>query len=1064
MKIKQNSKAANGQRPIYRLLGSLTLILLLFTFSTPLNAAAAALQQRVTGKVIAANDKGPIIGATVVVKGTTVGVTTDIDGKFEIQAAIGDILTFAFIGFKTQEVKVDGSEIEISMIVDITDLDEVMVIGYGVQKKKLVTGATSQVKGDELEKRNSMNPLQALQGQAAGINITSTSGQPGEGMKVVIRGLGTIGNAGPLYIVDGVQTGSIDYLNGSDIESIDVLKDAASAAIYGSQAANGVVLVTTKQGTRGSGQVTFDAYYGMQNVANKIDLLNAKEYATIMNEQHLNSGGSVAGLPFDVNNLPAYVASGSADTDWLGEMFVSNAITQNYSVGINGGTKESIYSMSLSYSGQDGIVGGKGLSDYKRYGGRFNTESNLYGGKLKVGQHITFAYIKKHGISVGNQYGNTLRGAFNTSPLLPMYDDNGDYFNTASTDIVDQNGDNYWLNTESSPYAGMVIGNHSDNSDTKLMGDVYAEIELAKNLSFRSTFGLDYYAGDGRSFTPIYELSIYSFNSYTKASQRMSKNISLSLDNLLRYSYTANKNKLDVMVGMSARSSKGSWMYSENSDLAFNDLEHAWINNATNQEWAKLSIQGGPNSENKMLSYFGRVQYNFDETYLFNATLRADGSSNFAAGNRWGYFPSVSAGWVISNEDFMASSSSYLNFMKIRASWGQNGNQNIGTFQYLAPISFTQTTYAFGDTEGISTNGSKPSRLGNDKLKWETSEQLNLGFDAYLLNSNLAVNFDYYYKTTKDWLIIAPVLATAGADAPYINGGDVLNTGVELALTYRNQIGELKYDVNINGAFNKNEVQNIPTDDGIIHGAANTLYNNSEEFYRAESGHPIGYFWGLKTDGLFQNKSEVSNYTNSDGKIIQPTAKPGDVRYIDQNDDGIISELDKVELGNPNPDFTFGLSVSLYYKAFDFSIVTNGVAGNQIVQSYRNHTGKYSNYTSEILDRWNGEGTSTTIPRVTNTNTNYKFSDLYVKNGSYIRLSNVTLGFDVASVTRVKALSQCRIYAQVQNLYTLTKYSGMDPEVGYGFDNGDSDKFSSGVDLGFYPHPRTILFGVSVKF
>ncbi|MCK9208554.1 MAG: SusC/RagA family TonB-linked outer membrane protein, partial [Salinivirgaceae bacterium] len=675
-----------------------------------------------------------------------------------------------------------------------------------------------------------------------------------------------------------------------------------------------------------------------------------------------------------------------------------------------------------------------------------------------------FAYIKKNGISVGNQYFNTLRSAFNVSPLLPVYDDNGDFFNTASTNITDQNGDSYWNNAEANPYASMVYNNQNLRNTQKLVSDIYAIIEPIEHLTYRTSLSIDYYSEDYRSYTPEYKLSIYSFTNHSKVEQNMEKGHALSFDQTLSYDRQIGNHKITGLVGMWGQKFEKSWMKGENTDLAFNDFEHAWLSNATNTDEASLKKLTGAPEENEMLSYFGRLQYNYNETYMFNGTFRADGSSRFAKNHRWGYFPSISAGWVISNEPFMEPVANILNFMKLRASWGQVGNQNIGNFQYLAPIQFTQATYAFGNTEGTNTTGAFPSRLSNEEIKWETSEQLDFGFDARLLNSQLSVNLDWYKKTTKDWLIVAPVLATAGTDAPYKNGGNVNNTGIELGLTYNNKLGDFNYSVNVNGSYNHNNVTDIPTVDHIIHGATNTLYANSTEFYRAESGHPIGYFWGYQTNGLFQNSTDVLNYKNTDGIVIQPDAKPGDVRYIDQNNDGRINNDDKVEIGDPNPDFTFGLNFTCDYKGFDLLVSANGMAGNQIVQSYRSHTDKYANYSTEILDRWKGEGTSDRIPRVTNTNINYQFSDLFIQNGDFLRISNVTLGYDVANIIKLQNFSQCRIYASAQNLYTFTKYTGMDPEVGYGFDNGDTDKFSSGVDLGFYPRPRTVLLGVSLKF
>ncbi len=1034
-------------------------MVLIFTVLLTNNVFAQTSEKEINGVVMEAENGAPIPGVSIVVKGTTKGTATDLDGRFNLTVKDNDVLLVSFIGFSSQEVPVTGqTNFSIALKADIVGLDEVVVVGYGVQKKKLVTGATIQVDGDNLQKRNTTSALQALQGQTPGVQITSTSGQPGEGMKVTIRGLGTIGNAGPLYVVDGVQTGDISYLNNSDIESIDVLKDAASAAIYGSQAANGVVLITTKSGIKGKAQISFDAYYGFQNAARQVDLLNSKEYAVIMNETAINSGK----LPyFSADEINAL----GEGTNWIDEMLYDNAVTQNYNLGINGGTDISSYSISLSYTGEEGIVGGPSVSNYDRYNFRINTEHKLLGDFLKVGQHFTMGFTEKNGISVGNQYNNTLRGAFNTSPFLPMYDDAGNFLNNTSGAGVIYNGTEWdpWAEGESNPYATMVLNNQSKNNNQKIFGDIYVEISPVKNLKYKSTLGVDFYTSESRSYRPAYELSIYAFRLHDGASQSLSKGLALTWDNILTYDYSIGDHAFTAMIGTSAYQNKGSWVSVSNSDLIISDLEHAYIDNTTNTDLTLLSYGGAPFDESMLLSYFGRLSYNYQEKYLLNATFRRDGSSRFAKSNRWGNFPSVSAGWVVSNETFMGAVSGWIDFLKLRASWGQVGNQNISAWQYLAPITTANTNYYFGsanfDASG-NTVGAYPSRLANENLKWETSEQTNIGFDARFIDSKLGLTLDWYNKSTKDWLLEAPILATAGADAPYINGGNVKNTGVEISLTWNDNIGQFNYFVSGNVAKNKNEVTEVPTEDGIVHGLTNMLYDNALEFYhRAETGYPIGYFWGWQTDGIFQNEAEVPGNTSSNGTVIQPSAKPGDLRYVDINDDGVINEDDKTMIGDPNPDYTFGFSLGFDYKGFDFSMSANGVAGNQIVQSYRNHANAYANYTTEILNRWHGEGTSTTIPRVTETNINYLFSDIFIKNGDFLRISNITLGYDLSKLIKYKYLNQFRLYTSVQNAFTFTKYNGMDPEIGYGVENG-----SSGVDLGYYPRPRTVLVGVNIKF
>jgi TonB-dependent starch-binding outer membrane protein SusC len=1027
-------------------------LMLLLSVFTMQSGFAQEQSQFVSGNVKSADDGMGIPGATVAIEGTKRGTSTDFDGNFRIEAKTGDVITISFMGFKTQRVTVGTQKtINVTLQTEAADLKEVVVIGYGTQKRTTVTSAITQVTGESLAKTNTINALQGLQGQAAGLQITSTSGQPGEKLNVVIRGLGTTGGSNPLYVVDGILTGDITYLNNSDIESISVLKDAASSAIYGSQAANGVILVTTKKGKRGSpGQITFDQYYGVQSVARKVDLLDAREYAVIVNEAAVNSGKS----PYFTNAQIAGLGNG---TNWMDKMLTDNAATKNFSFGASGGSETSVYSTSLSYLGQEGVVGGKDLSNYERYNFRFNSEHKLYKDVLTIGQNLSFAYVDKNGIGVGNQYNNSLRSSFQTTPLLPMYDADGNYYDTT-------NDSEPWLAGVANPYAMMDYNNQNESNNQKLLGNVYLQVEPIKGLTFKTTLGLDYYVSEGHSYKPVYHLSTYANNNFDTVNQNMSKNRSITWDNLLGYKFNVAENHhFEAMAGTSYINYAGTSVEANNADSIFDDLEHAWIDNTTNKDGTKITIKG-KKEENLLMSYFGRLNYNFKETYLFNATLRADGSSKFSPGHQWSYFPSLSAGWVMSNEAFLKDSQA-INFLKLRASWGQVGNQAVGNFQYLAVMKSNNTNYIFGDTEGSLTPGAYPERYSNPDLHWETSEQINLGLDARFLNNALGVTFDIYKKTNKDWLILAPVLATAGANPPFINGGDVINKGVELSLNYQNKIGDFNYSVSANGAYNKNTVGQIPNEDGIIHGLSNELYDNAGEFYRAQNGFPLGYFWGYKTGGVFQNQEQINNYKSAAGVVLQPGAAPGDIIYVNTNGDDKIDASDKTSIGNPNPDFTFGFSLSANYKAFDFSLMANGVAGNQIVQSYRNQSGAFGNYTSRILSRWHGEGSSNTMPRVTEDNRNYtQFSDLYVQDGDFLRINTVTLGFDLAKMKHSKSFfaSQFRIYFSVLNLHTFTKYDGMDPEIGFGSSN-DDQKFSSGVDVGYYPRPRTYMLGLNVK-
>ena len=1041
------------------------LIVLLFTMQAVFGTLSA---KPISGKVTSATDGEPLIGATVQVQGDKNGVVTDFDGNYTIQAEQGQTLVFSYVGYLTKTVKVGaGSTIDVALDEDRQSLDEVVVIGYGVQKKKLVTGATVQVKGENVAKLNTTNPLQALQGQTPGMTIISESGQPGEGLKVNIRGLGTTGSSGPLYIIDGVR-GDISTLNPADIESIDVLKDAASAAIYGSQSANGVVLVTTKSGKEGRAVVSFDGYYGWQWAPRKTKMLNAKQYMTIMDEQNINSGGA----PYDWYGLkedgtPKYASifdeNGNVyDTDWVDQMFKDAAQTYSANLGVTGGSQKGNYSLTMGYMSQEGIVGGKDVSGYSRYNFRINSDYQVIDNFLKVGEQVSFIYYKKNGIGVGNAYNNTLRSAFGTSPITPVYSDNGKY-GSPYNDTTDSD----WYNADGNPYGVMMTTNNNKSQNFTATANVYAEMEFIKNLKFRTTLGVKYDSNNYRSFSPLYHFSIYSYqDTRTGVSQSASDGLGITWTNTLSYNFKLKEHNIDAMIGYEVYRTEGQSMYGTNGSLrdGFDTWTYAYLSNgtATNQEGG-LSVSGSPWDEERMVSYFGRVGWNWQEKYMATATLRCDGSARFAKGHRFGWFPSISAGWVVTNEKFMEPVTKVMDYFKIRASWGQVGNQNIGNYMYLAPMAFNNYYYNFGTTLGSDADqwGAVPTRIGNEDITWETSEQFDLGFDARFLNQRLNVNFDFYVKTTKDWLVQPPVLGTVGTGAPYINGGDVKNTGVELGLAWNDRIGkDFYYYVNVNGAYNKNKVGNIPNEDGIIHGEnGSVLYDNSGEFYRASNGEPIGYFWGYKTAGIFQNQQEINDWIAAGNGVLQSDVKPGDVKYYDINHDGVINDNDKVNLGNGMPDFTYGFSFGFDWKNFDFSVQAYGQSGNKIVQTLRNVGTTTANYTTQILDRWTGEGTSNKIPRVTNTNINYQFSDLFIQDGDFLRISSIKIGYDFAKLLKCRYISQCHLYAQVQNAFTFTKYDGMDPEIGYG-----NSGWVSGIDYGYYPRPRTFLMGVNLKF
>ena len=1043
-----------------RMLCKVALVALMLAIQAMLGIGAGVLNaQTVKGTVISGSDNEPLIGASVMVEGTRNGAVTDLDGNFTISAKNGQTLEVSYLGFITQKVKVTGSVINVTLLEDKQSLDEVVVVGYGVQKKKLVTGATVQLKGDDIAKLNTTNPLSAMQGQTPGVNIVSTSGQPGASMSVTIRGLGTVGNSQPLYLIDGVG-GDITTLNPADIESIDVLKDAASAAIYGAQAANGVVLVTTKSGKEGVSKITYDGYVGWQTLGRKFEMLNANQYMQIMDEALLNSYMS----PIDWTSLSAIRdANGNVyNTDWIDQAVDNGALTTSHSLAFTGGSKTSTYSISGGYTGQDGLIGGSDVSYYKRYNLRANSEHKMWNGLVTIGEHVGFVYKDSRGMGTGNIYNNNLRSAFSTSPLVPVYDANGNYYSTVDSD---------WNKNDGNPYGTMMMNRYNQSKNTSVDANVYVQIEPIKNLKFKTVFGLSYGGSNYRSFTPIYKFTPQSGNGITKVNQSNGNGTSLVWTNTLTYDFNIKEHHISALLGSETTKYDGesTGSYGVNLTAGFDDWEHAYVEN-TEKGHADRKVSGGPYDATRGQSFFARLGWSWKDRYMVNATMRADGSSKFAKGHRWGYFPSVSAGWTLTEEDFMKPAASWLDFLKLRLSWGQVGNANINCYQYLAPVTTSKTNYNFGATGGTDAwvMGAYTERLANEKVKWETSEQYNVGLDARFLRQRLSLTLDGYIKSTKDWLVQAPIRATAGTGGPVINGGDVKNKGIEVGLSWNDNIGrDFTYSVGANFAYNHNEVGNIPTLDGIIHGKDNQIYSNAEEFYRAENGHAIGYFWGYKTAGLFQNQKEINDWIAAGNGIYQADVKPGDVKYVDVNHDGVINASDKVDLGNGLPKYTFGFNFNLAWKGFDLSANFTGAAGFQIAQSYRNPDSSQANYSRRILKRWTGEGTSNEIPRVTYGDVgNWLFSDLYLQDGDYIRLQNLTMGYDFKKLISWKGLSKMRLYFQVQNLFTLTKYDGMDPEIGSfnGTDGNSSDSWVSGVDMGYYPHPRTFIVGLNLAF
>lgn len=1030
-------------------------------------------QNTITGLI---TDSGgqPMTGVTVIVKGTSVGTLTGADGKYSLPVPAGSTtLQFSFIGYANQEVAIAGrSVINVTLSESLTGLDEVVVVGYGSLKKKLVTGATIQVKGDNIQKLSTVSPMTALQGQTPGLSIIKTTGEPGAGFKVNIRGMGTIGNSQPLYVIDGVPGGNIDYLAAADIESIDVLKDAASSAIYGSRGANGVILVTTKKGVRTESgtktNVTYDGSFGWQNLYKKLPMMNALEYSNILQEARVNSGLPLLDFANLVPDWASYQSGALKGTDWLDELTVKNAPVSNNAINIFGGSDMASFSMGVSHSDQTGIIGNPVESKYERYTFRLNSDYTIVKDKtktwniLRAGETLRYMFADQNGIGTGNQYWNDVFSAIITSPFLPMYA-------TDNTDLAYPYHYSIPLNPQEGNPIGSMVYNRGQNTNKSynLNGSIYLELQPVMNLVFRSSFGYNMSANGYRSFTPVFTLSPNSFNANNNTFNSMSGGYGWTFENTVSFNFKlGNAHSFTALAGTSAEKwGQGMSINGSNHNSLFSDLTHAYLDNTPIiYSDGKTSLGSSPWGEGGILSYFGRASYSYKEKYLLTGIIRADGSSNFAKGKRWGYFPSVSAGWVLTEESALQNMKGTLDFLKLRASWGQNGNQAIPSFQYLSTISFSNVNYFFGDNKGNVLTGGYPNILPNPDVTWETSDQLNIGFDARFLRSKLSAEFDWYRKTSFDWLVNPSMLASYGTGAPYVNGGDVSNKGVELALTWNDNIGSVIYSANINASYNKNEVTRIANNEKIFHGPGNVLGQGTEELYRAQVGFPIGYFWGYKTNGVFQNEAEVAAYTNSNGKVIMPTAVAGDLKFADTNDDGQIDSEDKVMIGDPNPDVILGINFSVNFKGFDLSLMSNGAFGQQIARSWRRWADSpLNNYTTDIFNRWHGEGSSNKYPRLTyGASNNWQYnSDIFIENADYLRLSNITFGYDLKKLFKVIPLEQARFFVTFQNLYTFTKYSGMDPEIGT---SSTSDSWAKGIDIGYYPAPRTFLIGASLKF
>ncbi len=1076
---------------------------LVFLFLLCLFPMGALAQSTVKGTVV--DEAGePIIGATVQVQGAKTGAITDFEGNFSVEAASNATLLISYVGYVTETVSVQGrNNIQVTLREDATSLNDVVVIGYGTQKKKLVTGATVQVKGEDIAKLNTTNALEAMQSSSPGVQITQSSTQPGKGYKVYIRGIGTTGNSAPLYVIDGVAGGSLDDINPADIESIDILKDAASAAIYGARAANGVILVTTKQGKAGKIELSYNGAVGWSNAYKRPQLLNAQQYMTIIDEYTFNtSGAKMDWAGYVPADILAKVNGGWEGTDWWGAFENKNAIQQNHSVTLTGGTDRSKFAMSYTYTDNEGIMGADQASYYKRHTIRINSDHVLLRVKdfdaITIGENISIGYNRSHDLAEDGMYWSYIHSLLQTCPLLPQYADNGDIYYYQDFEGNVKYGSGWNASLFSNPWENLDKGGFNSKAESRNINTsatAFAVFQPIKGLRLRSQFNYNWGSGAYRNYgeprssgygnatSPVYSVS-----------QSAWLNTNWSIENTLTYDLPIiNGHKISAMVGQSFQSTAWSYNIGGSNKVNWGEQlatlkgwDSAWLSNIKLVNATDATLTGKPNDEEYLASWFGRVTWDWNETYMATATLRYDGSSIFTDGKRWGVFPSVSVGWVVSNESFMESTKSWMDFFKLRASWGQNGNKDISKYQYLATIALSgeagDSGYKFGSdmatsVAGTPNTGAYANIVPNPDLTWETSEQLDFGFDARFLKSRLGLNFDWYKKTTKDWLISGNMLAVDGTNPAAINGGDVENTGVEIALTWRDRIGsDFNYNIGVNFATNKNKVTRIANDNHYINGPGGVLSQGTEYIYRAEEGKPIGYFYGMSYSGIFQNQEQIDAYNAESlrqhpglDKATWDGAQPGDCIWDDWNGDGVITyaegaTCDRHEIGNPNPDIMLGINLGFTWKGLDFAVTGAGAFGQQIMRSYRSFSdAPYQNYDTSIFNRWYGEGTSNSQPRISSTghsNTNW-ISTRYMEDADYFKIKTVTLGYDFKHLWKGCPFQQLRLYVQAQNLITFTGYTGLDPEVG---NSAGGNGWASGVDLGLYPPSRTYLIGANIKF
>lgn len=982
----------------------------------------------VTGTVTDVSGE-PIIGANIRIKGTTTGTITDIDGNFSIEAEPQSVIEVSYIGYLTQETVINNQKsIRFLLKEDTKTLDEVVVIGYGVQKKADLTGSVANINTEKLNTQSNANIGQALQGKIAGVDIVSQGGAPGSGTRIMVRGIGTLNNASPLYIVDGMYMNSIDHINPNDIASIDVLKDASSAAIYGSRAANGVIIVTTKEGSNTEGKPIIDlsVNLGISTASKFLDMLDAKGWAEVTTIARQAIGKPALDMATDLANKP--------DNDWQDIMF-RPALMQNYNLSVKGGGKYSTYYTGLGYFNQDGIVKG---TNYQRY--NIQSKNDYKRGIFSAGTNliISFSHDKPlHQELRGGMIGTILQSV----PTLEKYDDTreGGYGGTYG-DVVNI------------PHPLAIIDDNimdRYNENVKIFANLYAQIELFKGLKYKLNLTPDFSFERYKNYLNKYDFGLAT-NSITQLTERQRRRRNILVENLLTFDRTFGEHKISALAGYTYQDSRFRHIqaYGEGLPQGLEEIDAATTNRSNEgNSWRSV-----------LTSILGRVFYSYQNKYLFTATIRRDGSSKFGKNNRYGYFPSFSLGWNVAEEKFMENVH-WLDQLKLRGGYGVLGNQEIDNYQYSSTIT---TGINYPDGNGGLLQGAFPKNFANPDIKWEETAMTNVGIDFMAFNNRLSLTADYYVKNTKDILLTVPHnISSGGANDPIRNAGKIRNNGFEFNLGWMDQPNpDISYGINLIGSFNKNKVIAMGSESGSIKGGSTNQNITTSE---TKAGYPIGGYWLISTAGYFNSQEEVDAYAK-DGKKIQPAAEPGDIKFVDANNDGVINDDDRVFQGSPFPDFTFALNGNMRYKNFDLSIGLQGVLGNKIYNATRQtleDVTKGSNFLASCLDYWTPENKNASHPRLTwddpNRNTRAE-SDRYLENGSYLRLRSVQLGYTFPQTWFKGAIQHARVYINAENLFTITSYSGYSPDV-----NADNANYR-GFDNFIYPTNRTFMLGLNVTF